>query len=51
MIVGHTKPSTVDGRLICPLFDIALPFLPERIRKPLRFGVNHDIPKGVSNNK
>ncbi|XP_067673778.1 sodium-dependent multivitamin transporter-like [Haliotis asinina] len=43
-ITGHTRASTVDPRLICPIFDIIFPFcfLPECIRKPLRFGVNHE---------
>ncbi|KAH9498361.1 hypothetical protein Btru_008088 [Bulinus truncatus] len=42
-ITGHTKPKDVDPKLICPIFDIIFPFsfLPECIRKPLRFGVNH----------
>ncbi|KAH9498360.1 hypothetical protein Btru_008087 [Bulinus truncatus] len=42
-ITGYTKPKDVDPKLICPIFDIIFPFsfLPECIRKPLRFGVNH----------
>ncbi|XP_059167278.1 sodium-coupled monocarboxylate transporter 1-like [Physella acuta] len=42
-ITGAKKASDVDPRLICPVFDIVFPlsFLPERIRKPLRFGVVH----------
>ncbi|KAL5019391.1 hypothetical protein ScPMuIL_005113 [Solemya velum] len=41
-ITGATKPSSIDPRLICPVFDVFFPYLPERIRKPLRFGVRHD---------
>ncbi|XP_071107715.1 sodium-coupled monocarboxylate transporter 1-like [Haliotis cracherodii] len=43
-ITGHTRASDVDPRLICPIFDILFPFnfLPESIRKPLRFGINHE---------
>ncbi|KAJ8319211.1 hypothetical protein KUTeg_004302, partial [Tegillarca granosa] len=36
---GYTKPDTVDPRLICHIFDVFFPFLPEQIRRPLRFGV------------
>ncbi|KAJ8318308.1 hypothetical protein KUTeg_003399 [Tegillarca granosa] len=45
LITGRTDPKTIDARVICPIFDVLFPYLPERIRKPLRFGVNH---KGVS---
>ncbi|XP_076443194.1 sodium-coupled monocarboxylate transporter 1-like [Babylonia areolata] len=43
-ITGCTRPEDVDPRLICPLFDILPPFsfLPEKMRKPLRFGVVHE---------
>ncbi|XP_076445209.1 sodium-coupled monocarboxylate transporter 1-like [Babylonia areolata] len=43
-ITGYTRPSQVDAKLICPLFDILPPFrfLPEKMRKPLRFGVVHE---------
>ncbi|KAL8566599.1 hypothetical protein ACOMHN_054821 [Nucella lapillus] len=43
-LTGHTNPKDVDARLICPLFDILPPFcfLPEKMRKPLRFGVVHE---------
>ncbi|CAG5131357.1 unnamed protein product, partial [Candidula unifasciata] len=41
-ITGATKPSELDARVICPIFDILFPFLPESIRKPLRFGVVHE---------
>lgn len=40
-ITGHTKPETLDPRLICPFFDVVCPWLPEKIRKRLRFGVRH----------
>lgn len=43
-ITGAKKPKDLDPRLICPIFDIVFPlsFLPECIRKPLRFGVVHE---------
>ncbi|XP_012935607.1 sodium-coupled monocarboxylate transporter 1 [Aplysia californica] len=43
-LTGPTKPSSLDPRLICPLCDHIFPFnlLPEAIRKPLRFGINHE---------
>lgn len=44
-ILGAQDPKEIDARLICPVFDVMFPFLPEKIRKPLRFGVVH---KGVS---
>ncbi|XP_036356759.1 sodium-coupled monocarboxylate transporter 2-like isoform X1 [Octopus sinensis] len=40
-ITGASKPAKIDPRLIVPIFDILFPCLPEKIRKPLRFGVNH----------
>jgi hypothetical protein len=40
-LLGYTRPSTLDPRLICPVFDVIFPFLPEKILKPLRFGVPH----------
>ena len=42
LITGYTRPSTLDGKLMCPIFDILFPFLPESIRKPLRFGVVYE---------
>ena len=41
---GHKKPKDVDPRLIVPLCDVIFPFcyLPEKIRKPLRFGIEHE---------
>lgn len=41
LITGKNDPRTIDARLICPIFDVVFPYLPERILKPLRFGVNH----------
>lgn len=40
-ITGYTKPETLDPRLICPVFDVFFPYLPENLRKKLRFGVRH----------
>lgn len=42
---GYRKPSTVDCRLMCPIFDVMFPCLPECIRKPLRFGVDYNKPR------
>ncbi|BFZ03071.1 hypothetical protein BsWGS_06110 [Bradybaena similaris] len=41
-ITGATKPTDLDARVICPIFDVLFPYLPERIRKPLRFGIVHE---------
>lgn len=40
-ITGPTRAEDLDPKLICPLFDILFPYLPEKIKKPMRFGVNH----------
>ncbi|ESO83921.1 hypothetical protein LOTGIDRAFT_107937 [Lottia gigantea] len=40
-ITGHTKPETLNPKLICPIFDIMFPCLPEKILKPLRFGIDY----------
>ncbi|OWF49417.1 Sodium-coupled monocarboxylate transporter 2 [Mizuhopecten yessoensis] len=40
-ITGFNDPVEADARLICPLFDILFPYLPEVIRKPMRFGVDY----------
>ncbi|BFZ17587.1 hypothetical protein BsWGS_20626 [Bradybaena similaris] len=40
-LTGATNPKELDPKVICPLFDILFPFLPESILKPLRFGVKH----------
>ncbi|XP_052071088.1 sodium-dependent multivitamin transporter-like [Mytilus californianus] len=40
-LTGRNDPKSVDPRLICPIFDVLCPYLPERIRKPLRFGIIH----------
>jgi len=42
-LTGFKKPSELDPRLQIPLFDIIFPFLPEKILKPLRFGVRYDL--------
>ncbi|XP_021352347.1 sodium-dependent multivitamin transporter-like [Mizuhopecten yessoensis] len=42
LITGRTDPKSLDPRLICPIFDVFLPFLPERWRRRLWFGVRHD---------
>lgn len=43
-ITGHKNPKDVDPRLIVPLCDVIVPFcfLPERIRKFFRFGIDHE---------
>ncbi|XP_048760690.1 sodium-coupled monocarboxylate transporter 1-like [Ostrea edulis] len=41
-ITGFENPSEMDPKLFCPIFDVFCPFLPEKIRKPLRFGVRYD---------
>lgn len=41
LIKGPEDPKKLDPKLICPLFDILFPYLPEKIRKPMRFGVRH----------
>jgi Na+/proline symporter len=41
-LTGYTKPSAIDSRLMCPIFDIMFPFLPEKVLKPMRFGVVYD---------
>ncbi|XP_060075307.1 sodium-coupled monocarboxylate transporter 1-like isoform X1 [Ylistrum balloti] len=38
---GRTDPKSLDPKLMCPLFDTLMPFLPEKILKPLRFGVDY----------
>ncbi|XP_025093116.1 sodium-coupled monocarboxylate transporter 2-like isoform X2 [Pomacea canaliculata] len=40
-LTGSTKPTSIDPRLICPIFDKLFPYLPEKILKPLRFGIVH----------
>lgn len=41
LITGVTDTSKLNPKLICPFFDVFFPFLPEKLRKPLRFGVRH----------
>jgi hypothetical protein len=38
---GHKKMSELDPRLICPFFDVFLPFLPESFRRRMRCGIKH----------
>ena len=40
-IVGFRKPEDADPKLMIPVFDILFPFLPEKIRSKLRFGVRY----------
>ena len=49
-IPGATDTSTLNPQLICPVFDIFFPYLPEKIRKPLRFGVRHGEVSHVATN-
>ncbi|XP_052782160.1 sodium-dependent multivitamin transporter-like [Mya arenaria] len=42
LITGRQDPRKLDARLVCPIFDVMFPFLPERWRKPLRFGIVHE---------
>ncbi|WAQ96842.1 SC5A8-like protein [Mya arenaria] len=41
LITGIEDTKKLNPKLICPAFDIFFPYLPEKIRKPLRFGVRH----------
>ena len=41
-ILGATDPTTLNPRLICPWFDIFCPWLPEKAKIRLRFGVRHE---------
>ncbi|KAL8561649.1 hypothetical protein ACOMHN_001381 [Nucella lapillus] len=41
-ITGLTKPTSLDARLVLPIFDKLFPYLPEKILKPLRFGIQHE---------
>ena len=51
-ITGHTKASSVNSDLMCPVFDRLFPYLPEAIRKPLRFGVVYEKSKyGIKEQK
>lgn len=42
LITGPRKPRDLDPRLMVPIFDILFPYLPEKIRKPLRLGIRFD---------
>ncbi|GFN86214.1 sodium-coupled monocarboxylate transporter 1-like [Plakobranchus ocellatus] len=41
-ITGKTDPKSLDPRLICPVFEVLLPFLPVKVRDFLRFGIVHE---------
>ncbi|XP_048248845.1 sodium-coupled monocarboxylate transporter 2-like [Haliotis rufescens] len=41
-LTGPVKSESLEPRLICPLFDMLFPFLPECVLKPLRFGIVHE---------
>ncbi|KAK3091315.1 hypothetical protein FSP39_018871 [Pinctada imbricata] len=41
IITGVTDTTKLNPLLICPFFDVFMPFLPEKTRKKLRFGVPH----------
>ncbi|KAL4240018.1 hypothetical protein ACF0H5_000813 [Mactra antiquata] len=41
-ITGPNKPSEANPRLYIPMFDILFPYLPEKILKPLRFGIKFE---------
>ena len=53
LITGHNNPEDLNPRLICPLADIMPPFrfLPEKLRKPLRFGIDHRNKNRNNDNK
>jgi len=40
-LTGPTNPKDVDSKLMCPLFYKLCPFLPEKYRKKLMFGVDY----------
>lgn len=42
VLAGMTVTETLDPRMVCPFFDVFCPYLPEKLRKPLRFGVRHE---------
>lgn len=41
-ITGFQDPKQVDPKLICPIFDILCPCLPQKIKEKLHFGVQHE---------
>lgn len=46
---GHKKMSELDPRVICPFFDVFMPFLPESFRRKMRCGVRHgDVSMAVN---
>ncbi|XP_061171731.1 sodium-dependent multivitamin transporter-like [Saccostrea echinata] len=44
-LTGYTKPEESDPRYLVSLTDELFSFLPEKIRKPLRFGYSYDRSK------
>lgn len=40
-LTGSSDPRKLDARLICPIFDVLCPYLPEPVKKTLHFGVRH----------
>ncbi|KAK3582707.1 hypothetical protein CHS0354_013059 [Potamilus streckersoni] len=50
-VTGRTKANEMDPRLMAPLFDIIFPFLPEKILKPLRFGVRYNMIKHLESDE
>ncbi|XP_052263489.1 sodium-dependent multivitamin transporter-like isoform X1 [Dreissena polymorpha] len=53
IITGIRDPKELDPKLVCPFFDIFCPYLPETMRRPLRFGVRHgeEVPEEVTSEK
>ncbi|KAK3601824.1 hypothetical protein CHS0354_041741 [Potamilus streckersoni] len=41
-LTGPTKPETLNPKLVCPVFDIFFPWLPNKCLHFLRFGVRHE---------
>lgn len=46
---GHKKMSELDPRVICPFFDVFMPFLPESFRRKARCGVRHGDEEFIAN--
>ena len=42
VLSGPTDPVTLNPKLICPVFDVLCPYLPEKVRKTLRCGVRYE---------
>ncbi|XP_045157361.2 sodium-coupled monocarboxylate transporter 2-like [Mercenaria mercenaria] len=41
-LTGHTNPKTINKRLMSPLFYMLCPCLPDKMRIPMRFGVDYE---------